>query len=87
MSKWGAIEWHCWPSIQSYNTLAVHLPVGSGHNWARGSGHVGASVPVPHHPPPPNFPSLFFSGQFAEAVPEGWGFVIVMMGEGVGQSL
>jgi hypothetical protein len=74
-------------ALWSYNTLAVHLPVGSGHNQARGSGHVSAGVPVPHPPPPPNFPPpLFFSGQFAEAVPEGWGFIVVMTGEGVGWS-
>jgi hypothetical protein len=31
-------------ALWSYYTLAVHLPVGSGHNQARGSGHISASV-------------------------------------------
>jgi hypothetical protein len=60
MGWWHNIEVGGWPllalALQSYNTLAVHLPVGSGHNQARGSGCVGAGVPVPHCLPPPHSP-------------------------------
>jgi hypothetical protein len=58
MGWWHNVEVGGWAllalALQSYNTLAVHLLVGSGQ---RGSGCIGASVPVPHYPPPPYSPS------------------------------
>jgi hypothetical protein len=61
MGWWHNIEVGRWAllalALQSYNTLAVHLLVGSGHNQARGSGCIGAGVPVPHCLPPPQSPS------------------------------
>jgi hypothetical protein len=55
MGWWHNVEVGGWAllALWSYNTLAVHLPVGSRHNRVRGSGHIGAGVPVPHCLPPP----------------------------------
>jgi hypothetical protein len=52
VGRWALLALAFW----SYNTLTVHLPVGSRHN-VRGSGHVSAGVPVPHCLPPPCSPS------------------------------
>jgi hypothetical protein len=55
MGWWHNVEVGGWVllalALQPYNTLAVHLPVGSRQ---RGSGCVSASVAVPHCPPPPH---------------------------------